>query len=231
MVRFALIPLVLLLVLLFAGACTGSQKPETGLAVTQAIEFQTDEPAPSVSQSPGKVTVVVRAVNHDDRTHRFTAHAILTAQDGSTIAIGSQLVTLKGTSGTLVRFDIANPQNTPVFGTEFEVELPQATVKVGLIEFSVKPDKTTVAHGPIKFVAHNDSTSMVHELAVVRVKDDGSLDNLGEVEALTPGKTGSFTLDLPPGRYQLACLIAPGEEGSTVDHYQQGMHTDFTVTP
>jgi uncharacterized cupredoxin-like copper-binding protein len=227
----ARLALVLTLVLVLAAGCSGSRKPESGLALTQAIEFQTDEPAPSVSQSPGKVTVVVRAVNHDTKTHRFIAHAVLTAQDGSTIAVGSQPVTLKGTSGTLVRFDIPNPQNTPVFGTDFEVELPQTTVNVGLIEFSVKPDKTTVTHGPIKFVAHNESKSMVHELAVVRVKDDGSLDELGDVEALTPGKTGSFTLDLPPGHYQLACLIAPGEEGSTVDHYQQGMHTDFTVTP
>ena len=40
---------------------------------------------------------------------------------------------------------------------------------------------------------------------------------------------GTVTLDLAPGAYELACLIAPGEAGSTVDHYQQGMHSDFTV--
>lgn len=37
------------------------------------------------------------------------------------------------------------------------------------------------------------------------------------------------TLNLAAGRYQLACLIVPGEAGSTTDHYQEGTHTDFTV--
>jgi hypothetical protein len=49
------------------------------------------------------------------------------------------------------------------------------------------------------------------------------------VESIEPQTGGSMVLDLPPGTYQLACLIAIGESGSTVDHYQQGMHTVFTV--
>jgi hypothetical protein len=36
-------------------------------------------------------------------------------------------------------------------------------------------------------------------------------------------------LDLKPGAYRLACLITKGESGSEVDHYQQGMYTDFRV--
>jgi len=35
--------------------------------------------------------------------------------------------------------------------------------------------------------------------------------------------------NLKPGKYELACLITPGEFGATVDHYQQGMHTEFIV--
>jgi uncharacterized cupredoxin-like copper-binding protein len=70
---------------------------------------------------------------------------------------------------------------------------------------------------------------MVHELAVLRVKDDGSFENMGEVEDLEPDANGSVVIELTPGDYQLACLIVPGEAGSTVDHYQQGMHTAFTV--
>jgi uncharacterized cupredoxin-like copper-binding protein len=50
-----------------------------------------------------------------------------------------------------------------------------------------------------------------------------------EVEDIDPEKGGSVVLDLEPGAYQLACLITIGEEGSTVDHYKQGMHTEFTV--
>ena len=100
---------------------------------------------------------------------------------------------------------------------------------VGLKEYEVTPSVATVDAGTIRFEATNNSTTMVHELAVLRVKDDGSFENMGEVEDIDPGSGGSVVIDLEAGRYQLACLIVPGEAGSTVDHYQQGMHTDFTV--
>jgi uncharacterized cupredoxin-like copper-binding protein/plastocyanin len=103
------------------------------------------------------------------------------------------------------------------------------TVDVGLKEWTVTPDKDEVKAGKIKFVASNNSTSMTHELVVLKKKDDGSLDPVGEIEDISPGQGGEIILDLPPGSYQLACLIVPGEAGSTVDHYKQGMHTDFTV--
>ncbi|MBI2766192.1 MAG: cupredoxin domain-containing protein [Chloroflexi bacterium] len=103
------------------------------------------------------------------------------------------------------------------------------TVNVSLIEFSVTPDKASVAAGPTKFVATNTSKTQVHELAVLRVKDDGSFETAGEVEDIEPGKSGEVVLDLPAGKYQLACLIAPGEAGSTADHFKEGMHTSFEV--
>jgi uncharacterized cupredoxin-like copper-binding protein len=52
---------------------------------------------------------------------------------------------------------------------------------------------------------------------------------MGEIEDVAAQTGGTVTLDLAAGAYELACLIAPGEAGSTVDHYQQGMHSDFTV--
>jgi len=103
------------------------------------------------------------------------------------------------------------------------------SVAVTLVEYSVAADKPTVKAGKIRFIATNASATQVHELAVLRVKADGSFDNLGEIEGIDPGAGGSVDLDLTPGAYVLACLIAPGEAGSTVDHYQQGMHTPFTV--
>ncbi len=104
-----------------------------------------------------------------------------------------------------------------------------SSVHVGLIEFTVAPDVTSVDAGTIEFKATNNSTTMVHELAVLRVKDDGGFENLGEIEGIEHGASGTVTIILTAGKYQLACLIVPGEAGSTVDHYQQGMHTDFTV--
>ncbi len=105
-----------------------------------------------------------------------------------------------------------------------------ATVRVRLLEFSEVMDKTSVKAGRIEFVAENVSTSMVHELAVLKVGADGSLEGvIGEIEDLQPGSTGAIKLDLGPGRYELACLIAAGEAGSPVDHYKAGMHTPFVV--
>ncbi|MGE5595646.1 MAG: cupredoxin domain-containing protein [Hyphomicrobiales bacterium] len=106
---------------------------------------------------------------------------------------------------------------------------PQDTVNVDLVEYKVTPDKPSVAEGPTKFVAKNTSTSQVHELAVLRVKDDGDFENMGEIEDLDPGADGEVVLDLPKGKYVLACLIVPGEEGSTVDHFKEGMRVDFEV--
>lgn len=106
---------------------------------------------------------------------------------------------------------------------------PNDTVKLDLIEFKITPDKASVAAGPTKFVATNTSTTMVHELAVLRIKEDGSFENTGEIEDIDPGKGGEIVLDLPAGKYQLACLLVPGEAGSTVDHFKEGMKTDFEV--
>lgn len=103
------------------------------------------------------------------------------------------------------------------------------TVTVGLKEYDVTPSVAAVDSGTIEFEATNNSTTQVHELAVLRVKDDGSFENMGEVEDIDPSSGGSVVIELAAGQYQLACLIAPGEAGSTVDHYQEGMHTDFTV--
>jgi len=103
------------------------------------------------------------------------------------------------------------------------------TVAVTLVDYSVDPDKDRIPAGRVRFIATNASATQKHELAVLRVLPDGGLQNLGEVEPVDPGEGGTVTLDLTPGAYRLACLIAKGEEGSAVDHYQQGMHTDVTV--
>ena len=105
----------------------------------------------------------------------------------------------------------------------------QDTVAVKLTSFEVGTDKLSVAKGATKFVATNASKTDVHELAVLRVKDDGSYENTGEIEDIDPEKTGEITLDLPAGKYVLACLIVPGEAGSKEDHFKSGMKLDFEV--
>jgi uncharacterized cupredoxin-like copper-binding protein len=106
---------------------------------------------------------------------------------------------------------------------------PNDTVTVKLVSFEVTADKLSVAAGPTKFVAVNASKTDIHELAVLRVKADGSYENAGEVEAIAPGTSAEVVLDLPKGKYLLACLIVPGEAGSKEDHFQSGMKRDFEV--
>lgn len=104
-----------------------------------------------------------------------------------------------------------------------------AMVDVDLDAYWVKSNVPEVAAGKVRFTATNRDPDEVHELAVLRAKDDGQFENMGEVEDLDPLKGGSITLKLQPGKYLLACLIAAGEAGSEVDHLEQGMHQEFTV--
>jgi uncharacterized cupredoxin-like copper-binding protein len=106
---------------------------------------------------------------------------------------------------------------------------PAQAVSVSLSSYKVEADKTTVKAGKVRFTASNKETKDVHELAVLKVNGPDDFENLGEVEDIDPGKDGDVTIDLRPGKYLLACLIAPGEAGSTVDHFQQGMRLDFRV--
>jgi len=106
---------------------------------------------------------------------------------------------------------------------------PDATVAATLADYTVTTDKTSVKAGVIRFIATNASDDQQHELAVMRKNPDGTLGMIDEVEAIEPAHGGTLTLDLQPGGYVLACFIAKGESGSPVDHYQQGMHTDFAV--
>jgi len=103
------------------------------------------------------------------------------------------------------------------------------TVNVELVDYEVKPDKASVEAGNIEFRATNASEDQVHELAVLKVSEDGGFDVVGEIEDIPAGVSGTVRLRLEAGAYQLACLIVPGEEGSTTDHYQEGMWTAFTV--
>jgi uncharacterized cupredoxin-like copper-binding protein len=104
----------------------------------------------------------------------------------------------------------------------------KTTVDVALQEWSVTPSVSNVKAGDVHFVVSNKGT-MVHELAVVQVDPDGNKRAVAEIEDVGVGSKLDFTAKLEPGHYQLACLLVPGESGATVNHYQQGMHTEFTV--
>ena len=92
--------------------------------------------------------------------------------------------------------------------------------------------------GSVTFQVSNKSQSLVHEFLVVKTDaaldalpynqeeneiEEDSLGALGEVEDLSPGASGTLTLDMAPGRYVLLCNKA--------GHFKAGMVHSFTVTP
>lgn len=107
---------------------------------------------------------------------------------------------------------------------------PKEAATMGL-----KLSTTTAKAGKVTFNVVNTSKDTVHEMVVLRYKDGEKLPyspndmklnedaagHLGEVSELEPGKSGSVTLGLKPGKYLVACNI-PG-------HYMNGMWEVVTV--
>jgi iron uptake system component EfeO len=82
-----------------------------------------------------------------------------------------------------------------------------STIAVKLTDKGCEPDSTTAAAGPIAFTVSNGGTTKVSEAEVVlgdRI--------LGEKENITGDKTGTFSLSLDAGTYQLVCKGGDGAE-------------------
>jgi uncharacterized cupredoxin-like copper-binding protein len=233
---------------LLATACTESGAGGREVHITQTADGCT--PA-SIAVTPGeKLQFVVKNDSNDDvyelegidgtKLEEFVVPGGKTRKAGYTVpdaATGTYKIKCYVPTGpsTIIEL-IAGGGTTPASGGGTEAPAPGGmagpasdTVAVGLTEYVVTPGKADVKAGKIKFVATNTSASMTHELAVLKKKDDGTFENAGEIEDIAPGNGGEIILDLAPGSYELACLIVPGEAGSTVDHYKSGMHTMFTV--
>ncbi len=85
------------------------------------------------------------------------------------------------------------------------------TVAIALTDAGCDPYELEVAAGPTTFKVTNTGARAVTEAEVM----DGSRI-LGEVENLTPGLGGSFTLDLAPGSYTLYCPNGDEHERGTL---------------
>jgi uncharacterized cupredoxin-like copper-binding protein len=98
--------------------------------------------------------------------------------------------------------------------------------------------ENTIKAGEVTFEVKNNSEKTIHEMLVLPIKntrtpppylknenrlDETKTNSLGEVSELDPGKSGTLTLNLKPGKYLLACNV-PG-------HYAAGMWTVLTVKP
>ncbi len=133
-----------------------------------------------------------------------------------------------------------------------------ATVNVVMDEaedaWSFDLDLTEVSAGEVTFEATNEG-KFEHELMIYPAQDlshmleemveaaeageetahgdeiEGlvlSLDGEDEL-VLEPGDSGSFTVSLTPGTYELGCVIVETVGGETFTHHEKGMHTTLTV--
>jgi uncharacterized cupredoxin-like copper-binding protein len=109
--------------------------------------------------------------------------------------------------------------------------LAGGSAKVTLDEFSVKASPTSITHGKVTFTVKNAGDDE-HEMVIIKTSTPASKlkvskgrasekGELKEAEDIAGGKSKKLTVNLKKGHYALICNL-PG-------HYQQGMHTDFTV--
>jgi uncharacterized cupredoxin-like copper-binding protein len=114
---------------------------------------------------------------------------------------------------------------------------PKATEK----DFSISLDKSSAKAGEITFSVKNDGPS-VHEFVVFQTdlapdqlpltKDENGIDivdeegegvtHIDEIEDIAVGSTQELKVTLAAGNFVLICNLPA--------HYQQGMHTAFTVS-
>ena len=102
-------------------------------------------------------------------------------------------------------------------------------------DFSIAVSPSSAAGGEVSFnITNNGPTT--HEFLIVKSDEDpaslqvdkddivpeDSLDVVDEQEDIAPGTAPTLTADLEAGSYILMCNRPP--------HYEQGMHTGFTVT-
>jgi len=81
------------------------------------------------------------------------------------------------------------------------------TISIALTDDGCKPSSSNVAAGPMTFSVKNTTGSKVTEVELL--KDDTII---GEKENLTPGLSGTFSLNVPSGTYQLYCPNATTEK-------------------
>jgi len=127
--------------------------------------------------------------------------------------------------------------NAAVTAQSVGIKLQDSTTEPSIAHMRIVLDHDALKPGRVTFRAENQSKTLVHEVLIARdsgkaefpfnAKADRVIESrvhpLGEISELAPGKTGTLTLNLKPGKYVLFCN-QPG-------HYKDGMIAKLTVAP
>jgi FTR1 family protein len=108
-------------------------------------------------------------------------------------------------------------------GTSAAATGAHKTVSLALSDVGCDPGSLRLASGPTTFLVTNTGTSKVTEAEVVQ--GDRAL---AEVENVTSGLSGRFSLTLQPGRYELRCTGGSRDSGAIV---VTGSRTDVALDP
>ena len=99
---------------------------------------------------------------------------------------------------------------------------------IDLGEFYVEAEASRWAAGDVGLTIAN-SGEFGHTL-VITDEDEAVVASVG---VIAPGEEVDVSIDVEPGTYQLTCriVIEAGEEGQIVDHFEEGMVAEVTVSP
>lgn len=110
-------------------------------------------------------------------------------------------------------------------------------VTANLTDTSIQVAPNTVTSGDVTFHIKNTSATTMHEFVVLQTDlgadqlpmdadgnvEEDKLTSMGEKGDIAAGQGVDLALKLPAGHYMLICNLP--------QHFKEGMHTSFTVTP
>ena len=103
---------------------------------------------------------------------------------------------------------------------DFSFQLSSNTAKAGNVTFKIT-NSGTVKHEFV--VEQTDLTPDKLPMTADGSVDEEKLTSMGEQGDIEVGNTVDLTLVMHPGHYVIICNLPT--------HFQQGMYTEFTVTP
>jgi hypothetical protein len=96
---------------------------------------------------------------------------------------------------------------------------PASSAHIELGEFWLSTDREVLAAGVVELTVQNTGS---YGHTVVVTTDSGEV--VAASDLIPPGTGADLALSLGPGTYALTCRIVSGQEdGSVIDHYQEGM--------
>lgn len=151
------------------------------------------------------------------------------------VGLALVLVALPASAATVVKVDLTDKGAGMEMATGLTYATPALDRSKATMGITATPAKARA--GVVSFEVTNNSKDTIHEMIVMyladptkplpyidaenRVDEDKAGDK-GEVSELDPGKSGTLTVALKPGKYLLICNV-PG-------HFADGMWTEFEVT-